>query len=442
MNELQGHFSYARLLKYTFPTVIMMIFTSIYGVVDGLFLSNYTGKTAFAAVNFILPFLMVLGGMGFMFGNGGSALVAKTLGEGDKLKSNQIFSSLMIVSFSTGVFLSIAGYISLRPIAEGLGAEGQLLEDCLVYGRVYLLGIPASVIQNEFQNLYVTAGKPQLGLYATVASGVMNIVLDALFVAVFSWGLVGAAAATILSQWLCVVFVVIYFGRDNSSLLRFVKSKIDWRAMYKMCSNGFSELLNNVSMTIVSMIYNAQLLKYAGNDGLAAYGVLMYINFLFISIFIGYVVGVAPCISYHYGAQNNDEIKSLLRKSCVILTVCSLLMFSVSELMACPISKLFVGYDGGLYEMTLRGFLLFSFSYLFSGFAFFSSSFFTSLNNGRISAVISFMRTVVFQISLVLILPVFWGMDGIWLSVVIAELLASALGMFFVFIKRRAYHYG
>lgn len=441
MDQIQEHFTYRRLLKYVFPSIVMMVFTSIYGVVDGLFLSNFAGKTAFAAVNFILPFLMVFGGMGFMFGTGGSAYIAKTLGEGDQTKANQNFSSLMIVSLLTGIVLSIIGYISIRPVAMALGAEGQLLEDSIIYGNIYLLGVPASVIQYEFQNLYVTAGKPKLGLYSTVASGVTNIVLDAVFVAGFSWGLVGAAFATILSQWLSAIFPIIYFSRKNSSLLKFVKAKFDWNALLKICSNGFSELLNNISMTIVSLIYNTQLLRYAGTDGIAAYGVLMYINFLFMSIFIGYAVGVSPCISFHYGAQNYREIKSLLIKSYVILGVCSLLMFTSSEIMAKPISRLFVGYDKGLFDMTLRGFFLFSFGYLFSGFALFGSSFFTALNNGPISAFISFMRTIVFEIALVFLLPVFWNIDGIWLSVVIAELLAALLGIFFVIIKRHTYHY-
>lgn len=441
MQKMTTHFTYGKLIRYTFPSIIMMIFTSIYGVVDGLFLSNYAGKTAFAAVNFILPFLLVLGGVGFMFGTGGSALVSKTLGEGKEEKAKQIFSFLVFISVLTGIALSALGYTFLSPIAKGLGAQGTLLEDSLQYGRIYLLGIPATILQYEFQNLYVTANKPKLGLYSTIASGVCNIVLDFLFIAVFSWGLSGAAFATIISQWLGGLFPIVYFSRKNTSLLRFVKIKPDWKALFKICSNGFSELLNNISMSIVSMIFNAQLLKYAGNDGIAAYGVLMYINFLFISIFIGYTVGVSPMISYHYGAKNHAEIKSLLKKSYVLLGSFSLIMFLSSELLAKPISRLFVGYDATLYEITLRGFFLYSFAFLFIGFAIFASSFFTALNNGIISAFISFMRTIVLEITLVLLLPLFWGLDGIWLSVVLAECIAALLGAFFILIKRKKYQY-
>lgn len=441
MLSMTEHFTYRKLLRFTFPSAVMMVFTSIYGVVDGLFLSNFAGKTAFAAVNFILPYLMLLGGIGFMFGSGGSALVAKTLGEQNTPKANRIFTSLVAASLASGVVLGILGYVFLRPVSYWMGARGQLLEDSVVYGRIYLLGVPFCVVQYEFQNLYSTAGKPKLGLYSTVASGVTNIVLDALFVGAFSWGLVGAAAATVLSQFLGGLLPLVYFGRKNSSMLRLTRSRFDGKSMVKICTNGASELLNNISMTIVSILYNVQLLRYAGNDGLAAYGVLMYVNFLFVSIFLGYSLGVSPIISYHYGAENHKEIRSLLRKSLVILGSCSLMMFTISELSAGPVSRLFVGYDPELLAMTLRGFLLFSFSFLFAGMGIFSSAFFTALNNGLISAILSGMRTIVFQIAFVLLLPLFWEIDGIWLSVVVAEFLAALLGMVVIFLKRKTYHY-
>lgn len=439
--KLSDHFSYGKLLRYTFPSVVMLVFTSIYGVVDGLFVSNFVGKTSFAAVNFILPFLMILGGIGFMFGSGGCALIGRTLGEGNREKANQIFSLLVYVSIACGFVLFAVGFVFLRPIASFLGAEGQLLEDSILYGRIYLLGVPACVIQCEFQCLFAVAEKPRLGLYSTVASGVTNMILDALFVAVFSWGLAGAAAATVLSQCVGGVIPLLYFGRKNSSLLCLTKTRFDGSALLKTCTNGSSELLNNISMSVVGMIYNAQLLKYAGEDGIAAYGVLMYVNFAFISMFIGYTVGTAPIISYHFGAQNHKELKSLLGKSAVIIGAGSLIMFGAAELLAKPLSVLFVGYDEELLSLTLRGFLLFSFSFLFAGFAILGSSFFTALNDGLTSALISFLRTLVFQIVTVLILPLIWDVDGIWLSVVAAELLATAVCILFLFAKRKKYHY-
>ena len=414
MQTLAGHYSYARLFRSTTPCVIMLVVTSIYSVVDGLFVSNFVGKTPFTAVNFIFPLLMILGGMGFMFGTGGGALIAKTLGERRK-GADAIFSMTVYVAAGCGVVLMILGLAFLRPVAVAMGAQGQLLDDSLIYGGVYLLGLPGCVLQYAFQNLCATAGKPKLGLYVTVAAGVTNIVLDALFAGRCSrGGLPGcAAAASALSQYIGGIVPLVYFLCRNSSLLRLKKCRLDPKALLKICTNGSSELLNNISMSIVNILYNMQLLHYVGEDGIAAYGVLMYVNLIFLSIFIGYSVGSAPVISYHYGAQNHRELRSLLGKSLVILSVSAVLMFLLSEFLARPLSVMFAGYDPGLLELTLRGFFLYSFSFLFSGFAIFGSSFFTALNDGLTSAVISFLRTLVFQIAAVLVLPLVWEVDGI-----------------------------
>ena len=355
----------------------MLVFTSIYGVVDGFFVSNFVGKTPFAALNFIMPYLMILGCVGFMFGTGGGALIAKTMGEGNREKANQIFSMLVLVSILCGILLAAFGLLTLRPIARALGAEGQLLEDSVSYGVIILIALPAYVLQYEFQCLFATAEKPKLGLAVTVAAGLTNMVLDALFVAVFSWGLEGAAAATALSQCIGGLLPLIYFSRPNTSLLRFTKTRFDGKALLKACTNGSSELMSNISMSIVGMLYNVQLLRYAGEDGVAAYGVLMYLNLVFQAVFLGYAVGTAPVISYHDGAQNHDELKGLLRKSLTLLLIFALTMFASAELLARPLSILFVGYDRHLLEITLRAFLIYSFSFLFSGFAIFGSSFFT-----------------------------------------------------------------
>lgn len=441
MIQLSDHFGYKKLLRFTLPSIIMLVFTSVYGVVDGFFVSNFVGKTPFTAVNFIMPFLMILGSIGFMFGTGGSALISKTMGEGNQKKANEDFSLIIYVSIVCGIILAIVGILCLRPVAIALGAEGQLLEDSITYGRVILLAIPAYILQYEFQCLFATANKPQLGLYVTVAAGCTNIVLDALFVAVFRWGLVGAAAATALSQCVGGCIPLLYFARPNTSLLRLTKTKFHGRTISKACTNGSSELMSNISMSIVSMLYNAQLLKYAGQDGIAAYGVLMYINIVFQAVFLGYSVGAAPVISYHYGAQNQKELKSLLKRSLRIIGVFAVLMFLSAELLAKPLSMLFVGYDQGLLEMTIRAFLLYSFSFLVSGFNIFGSSFFTALNDGLTSALISFMRTLVFQVLSVLILPLFLQLDGIWLSVVMAEILAIFVTVYFLRTKRKKYQY-
>lgn len=439
--RISDHFDYRKLLRFTLPSMMMMIFTSIYGVVDGFFVSNYVGKTPFAAVNFIYPFLMLLGAAGFMFGTGGSALIAKTMGEGEPEKAKRIFSLLVYASIVCGAALEIAGMLLVRPVAAALGAEGQMLEDCVVYCRVCLLAMPAFLLQYEFQSLFITAEKPQLGLIVTVAAGVTNMVLDALLVAVLQTGLAGAAAATALSQCVGGIVPLVYFSRRNSSRLQLTKTHFDGRVLLKTCANGSSELMSNISMSIVSMLYNAQLMKYAGENGIAAYGVLMYVNMIFLAAFIGYSVGSAPIVSYHFGAKNNQELKSLLKRSFVIIGFFSLAMLAAGEALAKPLSRLFVGYDEALMALTLRGFLVYSFSFLFSGVAIYGSAFFTALNDGATSAMIAFLRTLVFQIAAVLTFPLLWGIDGIWLSIVAAEALAAFTTVLFLAGKRRRYQY-
>ena len=419
----------------------MMIFTSIYGVVDGFFVSNFVGKTPFAAVNFIMPFLMILGSVGFMFGTGGSALISKTMGEGDKERAKRLFSLFIYVSAGCGIVIAVLGFIFIRPIAGLLGAEGTMLDNCVTYGRIILAALPAYMLQYEFQSFFVTAEKPQLGLAVTIAAGMTNMVLDALFVAVFSWGLPGAAAATAISQCVGGLLPLIYFVRPNSSLLRLTKTKYDGGALLKACTNGASELMSNISMSIVSMLYNVQLIKYAGEDGVAAYGVLMYVNMIFLAAFIGYSVGTAPIIGYNYGAGNHDELKNLLKRSLKIIGTFSVVMVIAAEVLARPLAVIFVGYDQGLLELTLRGFIIYSFSFLFSGIAIFGSSFFTALNDGLISALISFLRTLIFQVAAVLIFPLILGIDGIWISIVAAELMAAIVTSLFLVTKRKKYHY-
>ncbi|MDE6883526.1 MAG: MATE family efflux transporter [Lachnospiraceae bacterium] len=440
MIQLSDHFDCKRLLRFTTPSIIMLIFTSIYGVVDGFFVSNFVGKTAFTAVNFIMPVLIILGCVGFMFGTGGGALIAITMGAGHKEKANQLFSMLIYVSIACGIVLTGAGLLFLRPLLSLLGARGQMLEDCITYGKIILPAVSAYILQYEFQCLFATAEKPKLGLYVTVAAGLTNALLDALFIIVFHWGLQGAAA-TAIGQCVGGLLPLLYFARPNTSLLRLTKTKFDGAALMKVCVNGSSELMSNISTSIVSMLYNIQLLQYAGEDGVAAYGVLMYVNLIFLAAFIGFSVGVSPVVGYHSGAGNYNELSGLLKKSFMITGVFSLLMFLASQALAKPLSLLFVGYDQTLLKMTLRGFFLFSFSFLFAGFAIFGSAFFTALGDGLTSALISFLRTLVFQILAVLLLPLFLGLDGIWISITTAEIAAVIVAVLFLIFKRKKYHY-
>ena len=439
--QLSDHFNYKRLLRFCFPPIMMMVFTSVYGVVDGLFVSNFVGKIPFAAVNLVMPFIMILGGVGFMIGTGGSALVAKTLGEGEKDKANRYFTMMIYLTFILGIGLSMIGIAFIKPISQLLGATDAMLNDCIIYGRVVLIFNTAFMLQNVFQTFLAAAGKPKLGLAATIAAGVTNIILDALFVAILKWGVAGAALATGLSQCIGGVLPLIYFICPNKSLLRLTKTGIEIKILLKACANGASELMSNISTSIVSMVYNIQLLKFAGENGVAAYGVLMYIQFIFIAIFIGYTIGTSPIISFHYGAKNHSELKSMLKKSMLLMIAAGILMMLLAQILAQPLAQIFVGYDTELFEMTKHAFKIFAFSFILAGINIFASSFFTALNNGGVSAAISFLRTLVFQMISVIILPIIFGLDGIWWAISVAEIFAFIISICFIFAKRKKYNY-
>ena len=439
--QLSDHFTFGRLLRFTVPSIVMMVFTSIYSVVDGIFVSNYAGKTAFAAINLIMPYLMVFGTLGFMVGTGGTALISMTLGMGNRKKANELFSLLTYVCILGGVVLTVLSSVFMRPAAVALGAEGEILENCVLYGNIVQLALTAYILQYAFQSFCVTAEKPNLSLAMMLVAGICNIVLDALFVAVFHWGLVGAAVATAIAQFLGAMLPMIYFARPNPSILRLGKCRFDGHALLRTCINGSSELMSNLSMSLVSMLYNLQLMRYAGEDGIAAYGVIMYVNFLFLSVFIGFAIGTAPIIGYNHGAENREELRNVFGKSIAVLSVFAAVMTAAALLLAKPLSAVFVGYDAELFHMTARGFGIFSLSFLLCGFNIFGSSLFTALNNGLISAVISFLRTLVCQIAAVLLLPMVLGLDGIWWSVVAAELIALVMTVFFTAKYRGRYGY-
>ena len=439
--HLSDHFTYKKILRFTFPTMVMSVFTSLYSIVDGIFVANYAGKTALAAVNFVFPVLIILATFGYMFGTGGSALVAKTLGEGDKEKANSLFSLFVFVCTALGIVFTIAGFFLLRPLLSALGAKGNMLDQAVLYGSVLLISMAFWNLQFLFQIFFVTAERPKLGLYVTLIAGGANMVLDALFVAVFKWGLSGAAAATAISQFLGGGIPLVYFASKNSSLLRFGKIRFDGKALLKGASNGISELVNGISGSLVGILYNTMLLKYAGEDGVAAYSIMMYVTMVFIGIFFGYANGSGPLVGYHYGAKNQDELKNLLRKNTVINIAGSVIMLALSEALAKPLSLVFAGYDPALFDLTLRGFRIYAASYLFTGMAVMGSSFFTSLNNGVVSGILSFLRTVVFQVACVLLFPLVWGVDGIWFSLAVAEFLAAAVTVVFLIANRKKYNY-
>ena len=439
--QLSDHFTYQKLLRFVLPSIVMMVFTSIYGVVDGLFVSNFAGKTPFAAINLVMPFIMVLGGIGFMIGTGGTALVSKVLGEGEPEKAKRYFTMMILFTLLVGAVLTVFGVTMMEKVARFFGATDEMLHDCVLYGRIVISFTAAFMLQNVFQSFLIAAEKPKLGLIATVAAGVTNMALDALFIAGFHWGVAGAAIATGLSQCVGGLFPLIYFLRPNSSKLRLVRTKLELRPILNACGNGSSELMSNISSSIVSMIYNFQLLKYIGEDGISAYGVLMYVQFVFIAIDFGYSIGCAPIVGFHFGAQNHTELKNMLGKSVKLMCGAGVVMAVLAQVLAAPLARLFVGYDEVLYRLTCHAFRLFSVAFLFAGFNIFASSFFTALNNGLISAVISFLRTLVLQTSSVILLPLIFGVDGIWYAITAAEIFATTISVIFLFAKRKKYHY-
>lgn len=439
--RLSDHFTYSKLLKFVFPTIIMMIITSIYSIVDGFFVSNFVGKNAFAAVNLIMPALTGLVAFGFMIGTGGSALIGKTLGEGHQKRANQYFTMLIYVTIVVGIILSILGFIFIRPISQMLGATSSIIEECVIYGRTILFATTFYMLQSCFQSFLVTAEKPKMGLIISLTSGVMNMVLDFLFVYVFQMGIFGAALATALSQCVGGIIPLIYFFKENTSLLHFVKTKFDFQALKKACFNGSSEMLTNLSASLVGILYNYQLIRIAAENGVVAYGVIMYVNFVFMSLFFGYQIGVSPIVSYHYGAQNTQELKNIFHKSIILIIITSLLMTITSYILSLPLSQLYVGYDIELIKMTTTGMKIYAFSFLICGFNIFGSAFFTALNNGLISAIISILRTLVFQVLAILILPYLWGLNGVWFAIVVAEGLTFIVTVLFLFFNRKKYQY-
>ncbi len=440
--KLSDHFTYRKLINFCIPPIIMMVFTSIYSVVDGFFVSNFAGQVSFNAVNLIFPFIMIMGGVGFMIGSGGTALIGKTLGQGNREKANQYFTMIVMLTVGIGLVLTIIGVTCIRPVARLLGAEGATLEDCVFYGRIVLSFIVCFMLQNVFQVVLPLAERQKLGLIFNLAGGITNIILDALFVGVFRWGIVGAGFATGISETIAGILPIFYFlSKRNTSLLHLVKTKFEIKPMLQACGNGISELFSNISGSIVSIVYNWQLLTYAGANGVSAYGVLMYVQFIFIAIFIGFTIGSSPVISYHYGAENHDELKSLLHKSLSLNLLVGIVMAILAFCFATPFTQIFVGYNPELMTMTAHAFRIISINFVIIGVNIFISSFFTALNNGIVSAVISVLRTLGFKLLAAVLLPLWLGVEGIWLSITFAEMMALIISLTFLFIKRKKYHY-
>ena len=439
--SISEHFGYRKLLRFTVPSMVMMVFTSVYSIVDGMFVSNFVGKTAFAAINLIFPFLMVLGVLGYMLGTGGSALVAKMLGEGQKERANRVFSLLVVSGAASGVGFGLVGIVLLRQVSLLLGADEAMVGLCVEYGRIVLLALPFFILQYMFQSLMVTAERPRMGMWVTVAAGLMNIVLDFVLIVVLGMGLRGAALATAMSQVTGGLVPVVYFLMPNGSPLRLVRPVMDWRALLQACTNGLSEFFGNVSGSVVSMCYNYQLMRYIGEDGVSAYGVIMYVQFIFFAVFLGYTIGSSPIVSYCHGAKNHAELHNIFARSLRIIGVMGVMLTIAMELLAWPLTKAFVGYDEALFELSRRAFMIYGLSYVLVGFNFYASAFFTALNNGVLSAVLATVRALVFEVAAVFVLPMVLGAEYIWFSVLFAEVMSLTLSAALLWANRKRYHY-
>ncbi len=437
--DMGRHFTWGALLRFTLPSIAMMIFTSIYGIVDGLFVSNFAGKTAFAAVNFVMPIIMIPSAVGFMIGTGGSAIVAKTRGEGDDAAAMQAFTMLVYSGAILGIILAVVGIFVAEPICALMGAEGQMLADCGLYGRMIFVTLPFFVLQYVFQSFFVTAGKPQIGFLVVLLAGCMNIVLDAVLVGVLDMGLAGAALATNASEILGGGIPLIYFACRNSSFLRFVRAPFKGSILGRACFNGMSEMVTNIAMSVVSVLYNLQLMRYIGEDGVAAYGVIMYVAMVFAAIFLGYSMGSSPLMSFQYGAKRHHEMQNLFRKSIIFVLVGGLLMFLLAEASAEVIADIFVSYDEGLRALTIESFRIYAVAYTLMGFSIYGSALFTSLGNGVVSAVIALLRSLVFECGCVLLMPLVFGITGIWFSISVAELASLVVTLIFMFALGRRY---
>ena len=440
--KISDSFTYSKLIRFTLPSILMMIVTSLYAVVDGLFVSNFVGSNAFSSLNIIFPFIMIFSAVGFMLGTGGCALVGKLKGETQHDKANEVFSMLIKVILFSGILLATLGIIFIKPISLMLGATSELLEDCIVYGTILCIAFPGFMLQTSFQTFVVVANKPQLGLHLTLLSGVLNVVLDYVFIVPCQMGIAGAAWATAIGQITGGVIPLFYFLRkNNKSDLRIVKCKMDFRALLQSAANGSSEMMTNISMNLVNILYNLQLMHLVGTDGVSAFGIIAYISFIFSGVFIGYTIGVSPVISFHHGARNKEQLRSLLHKSLRLIIWTSLILTTFAVLFAKQLAGIFVSYDAELWAFSTHALMLSSFSFLFSCVNIFGSAFFTALNNGVLSALISFLRTFVFQVAMIYLLPLILGIDGMWLAVTLAEILCVLVTIFLIAKKAKTYGY-
>ncbi len=439
--QLSDHFTFKKLFRFVIAPICTMIFTSIYGIVDGFFVSNYVGNTAFASLNLVMPYIMMVASVGFMFGTGGNALVSLHLGLDEKQKAKEYFSLIVYTLIGIGVVLAVVSIFLAPGISKLLGASEAMLPYCVLYLRINMIGIVFFMMQNLFQSFLITAEKPRIGFAITLIAGCTNMLLDWILVGICSLGIAGAAWATVTSQIVGGIVPFVYFVVSKSSILKLTGTKFEAKVIAKTCGNGVSEFLSNVSASIVGFLYNLQLMRYVGENGVSAYGVIMYVSFVFVAIYIGYSMGVAPIIGFNYGSGNKSELQNIFRKSVGILTITNILMFVLAESLTVPMAKIFVGYNKALNELTIRGMRIYSIAFLVMGFNIFASAFFTALSNGRVSAILSVTRTLILQLIMIYLLPMLLDVDGLWAVVIAVEGISLIVTIYYILKNRKNYGY-
>ena len=437
--KLSDHFSCAKLLLFAIPTIGMIMISITYDVVDGYFVSNYIGKTAFSAVNIIYPFQLLLSMVGYMFGSGGSALIAAELGDGNQQNARLYFTAIIKAAAAIGVVLAVAGVLLLRPVAVMIGATPEILEYGLPYGRTLFLFLPIMILGYTFQSILITAEKPKLGLYISLGNLFSNALLDWLFVAVFKWGMVGAAVATGIGACLNGLVPLIYFARPNSSPLHFCKGRVQVKPLLKACGNGSSEMVNDMSTSLIFVLYNYQLLRMLGEDGVAAYGVTVFVEGIFAAVFYGLAMQATSIVGYHFGAKNYPELKSLLKNGIILNFISGILMFVLAQVSAPLISRIYVGYDETVYRLSVHAMRMYAFAFLLQGFNEYASAYFTGLNNGLVSGILAFTRTFLIQTVMILVLPLLLGTDGLWLAQAATEVFAAVIAIVFFITRKHEY---
>ena len=439
--QLSDHFTYKKLIRYSIPMIGVLILTSIYGVVDGLFISNVEGDIAFSAVNLILPGVMMFSSIGFMMGSGGAAIVSKTLGEGKKEKASQYFSMIVYFLIIIGIVCAILGCILTKQISSLLGASEKMEKYCIEYGRVLFLFLPFMMLQYMFQSFFAVAEKPNVGLLITLCAGITNAIGDYLLIVVFRLGITGAAVASGASMVVGSVPAIIYFAFKKDLKFKLVPTKFDWKALGHTMSNGSSEMVTNISMSFVNMLYNAQLMKYYGENGVSAYGVIMYVGFIFSGCYMGVSQAVAPVVGYNYGASNEEELKNVFKKSLIILAVMAIFLTGSAEALSKPLAYVLFSHNEELLKLTTYAIRLYAIGYTISWINIFGSAFFTGLNNGLVSAIISFGRMLVFQLATIFILPLIFDSTGLWLAMPVSEVFSLIVTVTFFITMRKKYNY-